>query len=148
MRQPGAEAARTLRAHGASACTDVTGFGLLGHLIEMTRPSGVDVAINLAAIPMLDGAIECVQAGLLSSLQPDNLRLRRALRNGGDYASDPRYALLFDPQTAGGMLAGVPSEQAQACVQMLKSAGFTRAAIIGEVLAPSDALEPVLLRNS
>ena len=49
---------------------------------------------------------------------------------------------------AGGMLAGVPSEQAQACVQMLKSAGFTRAAIIGEVLAPSDALEPVLLRNS
>jgi selenide,water dikinase len=148
MRQPGAEAVRMLRAHGASACTDVTGFGLLGHLIEMTRPSGVDVAINLAAIPMLDGAVECVQAGLLSSLQPDNLRLRRALRNGNDYASDPRYALLFDPQTAGGMLAGVPSEQAQACVQMLKSAGFTRAAIIGEVLAPSDALEPVLLRDS
>jgi selenide,water dikinase len=147
MRQSGGEAARLLRAHGAAACTDVTGFGLLGHLVEMTRPSAVDVELDLAAIPVLDGAIECVQAGLVSSLQPDNLRLRRALRNGADFAADPRHTLLFDPQTAGGLLAGVPADQAETCVHVLRQAGFAHAAIIGEVLPQSDAIEPVLLRG-
>jgi selenide,water dikinase len=109
MAQSNAPAARCLREHGATACTDVTGFGLLGHLVEMTRPSGVDAEIDLAALPLLDGAAETAAAGILSSLQPANVRLRRALQNQPEARQHPNYPLLFDPQTAGGLLASVPA---------------------------------------
>jgi selenide,water dikinase len=99
-----------LIAHGATACTDLTGFGLLGHLVEMTKPSGVDAELDLNALPLLDGAAECVAAGVLSSLQPANLRLRRALRNQEEALAHPNYPLIFDPQTAGGLLASVPAD--------------------------------------
>ena len=139
--------ARVLREHGARACTDLTGFGLLGHLIEMTQPSGVDAELQLSALPLLDGALECVQAGIVSSLQPANVRLRRGLRNGQDFVNDPRYALLFDPQTAGGLLASVPAERAEACVAALQAAGYAHTAVIGRITEPGNALEPVLLRE-
>ncbi|OGB98983.1 MAG: selenide, water dikinase SelD, partial [Burkholderiales bacterium RIFCSPLOWO2_12_FULL_67_210] len=137
--------ARILREHGATACTDLTGFGLLGHLVEMTRPSGVDAELQLSALPLLDGAVECVEAGIVSSLQPANVRLRRALRNAEDFVKDPRYPLLFDPQTAGGLLASVPADQASACIRALKAAGYAQTAAIGRVRGASDALEPVVL---
>jgi selenide,water dikinase len=148
MVQSNQQGAQILRSHGASACTDLTGFGLLGHLVEMTRPSGVDAEIDLDAVPLLDGAQECVSAGIVSSLQSANVRLRRALRNQEAWVQHPRYPLLFDPQTAGGLLASVPMEQAQACVQALQAAGYGRAAVIGRVLAQSDALEPITVRGA
>ncbi|MFM2074466.1 MAG: Selenide, water dikinase [Pseudomonadota bacterium] len=138
--------AQVLRQHGATACTDLTGFGLLGHLVEMTRPSGVDAELHLSALPLLDGAVACVQAGIVSSLQPANVRLRRALRNGEAFAQDPRYPLLFDPQTAGGLLASVPAAKADACVQALREAGYTHTAVIGRITAQAEALEPVVLK--
>ena len=137
--------AQILRAHGATACTDLTGFGLLGHLVEMTRPSGVDAELQLSALPLLDGAVACVEAGIVSSLQPANVRLRRALRNAEAFAQDPRYPLLFDPQTAGGLLASVPADRAATCVEALKAAGYAQTAVIGRILGASDALEPVVL---
>jgi selenide,water dikinase len=146
MMQSSQAAARCLFEHGATACTDLTGFGLLGHLVEMTRPSGVDAEIDLGALPVLPGAEECVAAGIASSLQPANIRLRRALRNQADYVSHPRYPLLFDPQTAGGLLAGVPSDRAAACIERLHQLGYPRAAAIGRVVPQGEALEPILLR--
>lgn len=137
--------ARLLREHGATACTDLTGFGLLGHLVEMTRPSGVDAELSLGALPLLDGAVECVKAGIVSSLQPANVRLRRALRNQEAFVDDPRYPLLFDPQTAGGLLASVPAERAADCVRALRAAGYPQTAEIGRISGASDALEPVVL---
>ena len=137
--------AQILRAHGATACTDLTGFGLLGHLVEMTRPSGVDAELQLSALPLLDGAVECVEAGIVSSLQPANVRLRRALRNAEDFVKDPRYPLLFDPQTAGGLLASVPADRAADCIRALKAAGYPQTAAIGRIRGASDALEPVVL---
>ncbi|MDP3512391.1 MAG: selenide, water dikinase SelD [Sulfuritalea sp.] len=134
-----------LTAHGATACTDLTGFGLLGHLVEMTKPSGVDAELDLAALPLLAGAAECVAAGVLSSLQPANLRLRRALANQEEAAGHPNYALLFDPQTAGGLLASVPADQAEACLAALRAAGYPHAARIGRVLAQGDKIEPIRL---
>lgn len=138
-------AAGCLHAHGSGACTDVTGFGLLGHLVEMTRPSGVDVELDLSAIPMLPGAEETAAAGILSSLQPANIRLRRAIRNQEAVLDHPRYPLVFDPQTAGGLLATVPAEKAEACVAELIRLGYPHTAIIGRVYPEGEALEPVLL---
>jgi selenide, water dikinase len=136
-----------LQAYGASACTDLTGFGLLGHLVEMTRPSGVDAELQLSALPLLDGAVDCVKAGIVSSLQPANVRLRRALRNADEFVQDARYPLLFDPQTAGGLLASVPAAQADACVAALQAAGYAHTAVIGRVMAAGQAIEPVVLKT-
>ncbi|MEQ1518922.1 MAG: selenide, water dikinase SelD, partial [Usitatibacteraceae bacterium] len=137
--------AQCLFEHGATACTDLTGFGLLGHLVEMTRPSGVDAELNLAALPLLDGAEECVTAGIVSSLQSANVRLRRALRNQEAMIKHPRYPLIFDPQTAGGLLASVPHDRADACIAALRALGYAKTVAIGRILAQGDVLEPITL---
>jgi selenide,water dikinase len=143
MLQSNRQGAECLHRHGATACTDVTGFGLLGHLVEMTKPSGVDVTLDLDAVPLLDGAAETVAMGIFSSLQPQNVRLRRAIHNGEKVALDARYPLIFDPQTAGGLLASLPEERADACLADLKAIGYARARIIGTVMPPGNHLEPI-----
>jgi len=131
--------------HGATACTDVTGFGLLGHLVEMTRASGVNIELDTESVPLLDGAIECIENGIFSSLQPQNVRLRRAIHDTGFNRESPRYALLFDPQTAGGLLASLPEEKASDCVTALQHAGYADTAIIGMVKAQGDEAESINL---
>jgi selenide,water dikinase len=138
-------AADVLRRHGVHAATDVTGFGLLGHLVEMVRASDVDVTLAVERVPLLDGARETVALGIFSSLQPQNVRLRRAIRNLDVAARHPLYPLLFDPQTAGGLLAAVPANEAEACVAALRAEGYADTAIIGFVSGRSAALEPVTL---
>ncbi len=145
MIQSNRAGAECLFRHGATSCTDVTGFGVLGHLVEMIRPSGVDVDLWLDEVPLLDGALECVRDGVFSSLQPQNVRLRRAIRNQDAAAASERYPLMFDPQTAGGLLATVPREAAERCVAELRALGYANTAIIGEVRPESDALEPIRL---
>ncbi len=146
MQQSNHAGALCLHRRGASACTDVTGFGLLGHLVEMIRASEVDVEIDLGAIPFLAGALDTVAAGITSSLHPQNLRLRRAVRDHEKAAWDPRWPLLFDPQTAGGLLASVAGSEAEACVEELRALGYPCAALVGRVvMARSDAPEPVVL---
>jgi selenide,water dikinase len=139
------EGARCLQRFGATACTDLTGFGLIGHLVEMTRASGVDAVIERDALPLLDGAMETVKAGILSSLQPQNVRLRRAIRDIDTAARHPVYPLLFDPQTAGGLLAGVPADQSTECVKALQAQGYRDAVVIGHIEPQADALEPIRL---
>jgi selenide,water dikinase len=134
-----------LIAHGARACTDLTGFGLLGHLLEMTRASRVDAELELGALPILDGALDTVAAGIVSSLQPANVRLRRAIRNPEAFRNDPLYALLFDPQTAGGLLASVPADAAAACLAELHGLGYPKAVRIGRILPAGEAVEPIRL---
>jgi selenide, water dikinase len=141
MVQSNAEAAGILQHHGATAATGVKQFGLLGHLVEMAKASGVDVTLALRAVPLLPGTRETVQT--FSSLQPQNLRLRRAIRNAEQAASGPDYAALFDAQTAGGLLASVPTERAVACLDALRAAGYANASIIGAVKPQSDVLAPV-----
>jgi selenide,water dikinase len=141
-------AAAILARHGAGAATDVTGFGLLGHLVEMVRASDVDVALALERVPVLEGARETVASGIFSSLQPQNVRLRRAIRELDDVSRHPDYPLLFDPQTAGGLLASVPAAQAAQCIVDLRRCGYPNAAIIGLVAARSDRLEPIEIVGS
>ncbi len=140
--------AEVLRAHGVHAATDVTGFGLLGHLVEMVRASGIDATLDLGAVPLLEGVRETIAMGIFSSLQPQNVRLRRAIRNGAAAGHDPLYPVLFDPQTAGGLLASVPADRAAACVEALRAAGYQQAAIIGSVEPRSQELEPIVIRFS
>ena len=138
-------AAQCLFSHGASACTDVTGFGLLGHTVEMTKASNVDVEIDMAALPIMDGAMDTVRLGILSSLQPANVRLRRAIRNMEVARQDERYPLMFDPQTSGGLLASIRPEKAADCLTALHDLGYEHAAIVGRVSAETDHLEPITL---
>ncbi|MCG6888956.1 MAG: selenide, water dikinase SelD [Gammaproteobacteria bacterium] len=145
MIQSNRQAAEALYAHGATACTDVTGFGLLGHLVEMIKPSAVDVEIDLAALPLIDGALETVAMGILSSLQPANLRLRRAIANREEAITSPLYPLVFDPQTSGGLLASLPANNTDACLHELIKRGYGQAAIVGRVKAQGANLEPVRL---
>lgn len=147
MTRSNAAAADILRGHGVTAVTDVTGFGLLGHLIEMVQPSGVDAAVDLASIPLLAGVHETLALGIFSSLQPQNIRLRRAIRNLDEAGRAPLYPVLFDPQTAGGLLASVPRRAAPACVAALQAAGYPAAAIIGAIEPQSNPIEPVTILN-
>ena len=137
------EAAACLRRHGATACTDLTGFGLVGHLVEMTRASEVDAVLTIEAIPVLDGALETVRAGILSSLQPQNLRLRRAIHDIEQASGHSVFPLLFDPQTAGGLLAGVPQERVSACIDELHALGYQQAFVIGQVEPLSGQQAPI-----
>lgn len=135
--------AKILLQYNASACTDVTGFGLLGHLVEMTKASEVDAVLNIESIPLLDGAKETVTAGILSSLQPANLRLRRGIENFESAAKHSLYPLLFDPQTAGGLLASVPAKDADQCLTALRQAGYGHAEIIGNISSKKESKAPI-----
>jgi selenide, water dikinase len=139
------EAAAILARHGARAATDVTGFGLIGHLLEMTRASQVDVTLAIDRVPVLEGARVTIAMGIFSSLQPQNVRLRRAIRDPEKAAAHPDYPLLFDPQTAGGLLASVPAAQAAACLADLHGAGYVQAALIGIVRPRGEELESIEL---
>ena len=111
MRTSSGPDAQALLDAGAHACTDVTGFGLAGHLAEMIRASGnIAVDIDLDALPALPGATELFAQGFASSLQPENLRARHLIDGMDRAASHPKVSLLFDPQTAGGLLAALPSD--------------------------------------
>jgi selenide,water dikinase len=134
-------AAAIARAHGASAATDVTGFGLAGHLVEMAEPAGISVTLRLDDIPVLEGARAVMAAGIASSLQPDNAR--GAAAQLGGRSGEPAAQILFDPQTAGGLLIGVPGDRAEACLAELRKAGYDRAAVIGQATA-RDGKEPLI----
>jgi len=102
--------------------------------------------LDLNSVPLMDGAEDTAKAGILSSLQPQNVRLRRAVANPEEVGNDPRYPLIYDPQTAGGLLASVPAENADACVARLIELGYARTMIVGEVLERSERLEPITVR--
>jgi selenide,water dikinase len=140
------EAAQCLQQHEATACTDLTGFGIIGHLVEMTKASQVDAVLYMDAIPLLDGALATVEAGILSSLQPQNLRLRRAIHNIETASRYPAFPLLFDPQTAGGLLAGIAQDKADQCIEALKNLGYPDSRIIGHVETMSDQQAPIKIQ--
>lgn len=142
MLQSNAPAAKILRQHGATACTDVSGFGLLGHLLEMTEASEVTATLKPDDLPVLDGAHETIAAGIVSSLHSQNERLGTSVEATKD-PSHPNLPLLYDPQTAGGLLASVPAGHAETCIAALADAGYEHAAIIGTIGARADGKAPV-----
>ncbi|HEY9807107.1 MAG TPA: selenide, water dikinase SelD, partial [Candidatus Obscuribacterales bacterium] len=145
MLQSNQAAAQCLMQHQASACTDITGFGLLGHLYEMVQASQVAVELNLEAIPLLPGASTVVAQGIVSSLQPQNLRAALKVQNWSQISDRPEAALLFDPQTSGGLLAAIPAERASDCVSALQALGYRQSRAIAQVVPAHPTLEPITI---
>ena len=121
-----------------TAMTDVTGFGLAGHLIELLTASHVNAELELNKIPTLPGFHSVVQAGIESTLAPENRILAERVHWQGVPVDSPDTALLFDPQTSGGILFGVPAEMKQKALDHLNAHGFHHAAVIGQVLERCD----------
>lgn len=132
MTQPLDKAAQILS--GAHAMTDVTGFGLAGHVLNICEHSGVAARITLADVPLLPGALEQAQAGVRSTLYPDNRALAPHM------AETALTSLLFDPQTCGGLLAAVPGSEATDRLEALRAAGYT-AALIGEIVTGAPTID-------
>ena len=120
---------------GVNACTDITGFGLLGHVSEMIEGTDVGMVIDSAAVPFFPEAKELAGMGMI----PGGLHRNRDFRKGMvDIAkSVPQYLedILFDPQTSGGLLIAVPERKAPELLERLHQEGVSEAAIIGEVAA-------------
>ena len=118
------------------ACTDVTGFGLLGHLLEMAMGGQVHAVVDYSALPFYPGALDMYQRGQTTGSNKANRALvaRRPLRMEKALAAS-RMEILYDPQTSGGLLLALPKEQAQSLQADLLAAGVTVAARIGEMCA-------------
>ncbi len=121
----------------AHALTDVTGFGLAGHLGEVLRASNAGVRLQLADVPLFEGAAELLTATQSSLQQANELALHDYMLQGSIKPNDSRLRALADPQTSGGLLAAVPPAQAPACLQALLAAGYS-AADIGVVQTPGE----------
>jgi selenide,water dikinase len=150
MQQSQAPLVELLAAHGCHACTDITGFGLLGHLGEMVaaeapgaQAARVQVELDVAAVPALPGVLQLLERGFASSLAPANaaalallegpIHLRWAGVGADARRSAGRTALLIDPQTCGPLLAALPAERAAGALEAMGALGFRNAALIGTV---------------
>ena len=122
-----------IRAH-AHALTDVTGFGLAVHLSEMLEASGVSAELDLKKLPLIPGAAWCFAQDVTSSLHSSN---RRHLLHRWNVTGDTQRGaeILFDPQTSGGLIAGVPEASVQDVLDQLRAAGYAEAAEIGRVVS-------------
>jgi selenide,water dikinase len=138
-----ARAGAVFARHGVRACTDVTGFGLAGHLLEMLDASGVAARLDPGKVPVHDGFGEVVRRGIVSTLHADNVKTGCRV-----VSTRTPEAALFDPQTAGGLLAGVRSGVAAEVVRELVAEGYTAATIIGEVVSLAPKQSPFVQLDS
>ncbi|WP_290701229.1 selenide, water dikinase SelD [Amphritea sp.] len=143
MLQSNYRASQILTTANTHACTDVTGFGLVGHLHEMLDGSGLSARLRLEKLPVLDGAMACLRAGIFSSLHPQNRKFESSVLNIHEYDNETITEVLFDPQTAGGLLAAVSADQAEQVVEELQAAGYAQACIIGSIR--QEAVDQVIL---
>ena len=132
MLLPGREAARLMTEANAHAATDVTGFALLGHAWEMARASGVTFEVEASAVPQIPGALELAAAGLLTSGDKSNRRYVGEDVTLGEGVGPELASLLFDPQTAGGLLISVARERADELLAALRES-YRDASLIGRV---------------
>jgi selenide,water dikinase len=129
------KAASELMLHaGAHACTDVTGFSLVGHLTEMALASGVDVELVWDDVPLFPGVLECAAAGMLSGGVERNREAFAGRVDGGDGFDAVMLDVCLDPQTSGGLLVALAEQDARGFVEQLHAAGVRAAAVVGKVV--------------
>ncbi len=128
------DAADVMTRFPVSACTDITGFGLLGHLAEMVAGTRAGVILYSDHVPLIPGALEFAGMGLVPGGAFRNRKFREAMVTLDSRITPALRDLLFDPQTSGGLLMGCPEDQADALLAALHEQGVAKAAVIGEVL--------------
>jgi selenide,water dikinase len=133
-------AAAVFDALGVRACTDVTGFGLAGHLLEMCDASHVSARLTATKVPVYEGFAEVVEKGIVSTLQRGNSKAVGRVRGAG-----VPPAWLFDPQTSGGLIAGVKPNRVNEALEKLHAAGYTDAAEVGEAIPLGGGLPAISL---
>lgn len=139
------EAANCFLSAGANALTDVTGFGLARHLLEVVTASGVRAQLSLESIPVLPGTIQVLEMGIESSLASANAAIEEELQIVDKKVFTARQSLLFDPQTCGGLLGCVPQDRAESCLQSLLDAGCSDASIIGEIIELDESSQQLIV---
>ena len=132
------DAMPVFRESGIQACTDITGFGVLGHLGEMARAAKLSIRLWPRAVPALGGARRSMRQGIFSSLQGVNERGLGDIDLGSFDPDDVDVRLLFDPQTSGGLVAAVRPENLEPCIIGLREAGYSSATVIGQVREARD----------
>jgi selenide, water dikinase len=132
---------------GVHGATDVTGFSLMGHAMEMSRASKVDLEICFSEIPILLGVKEAIVDGCLTRGDITNREYTEGFYEFTDSISKSNAHLLFDPQTSGGLLMAIPEKKSESLVQALKEY-YPRATRIGTCLEPSDSRKPGVIRVS
>jgi selenide,water dikinase len=120
---------------GVHACTDVTGFGFLGHACEMIQNSSVGMKINAAAVPFFSEIRELVENGILPAGLHRNRDFRQAMIDRATNIPDWLEDIFFDPQTAGGLLIALAADQAEGLLTQMHVRGLSDAAIVGEIVA-------------
>jgi len=129
---------------GLTGATDVTGFGLGGHLIELAEASGVSARLDLDAIPFIPEAVELAGMGMLPAGSICNRDYYKVKTSAAQELDPIRYDLVFDAQTSGGLILSVPQQRLTEALSMLEEAGET-AAVIGEILSDKHP-EPLHIR--
>jgi selenide,water dikinase len=129
---------------GVNACTDVTGFGLMGHLTSMVRGSGVGATVRLADVPVLPGARELLAAGTAPGGTYRNMNSVADSTDWDDSLTEEDRLLLCDAQTSGGLLISVPSENRDRLVGALHEAAVPTVAVIGEITVGPEGRVSVL----
>jgi selenide,water dikinase len=127
------DAAGIISRFDVHACTDVTGFGLLGHLAEMVCGSNQSVRVFSGRVPVIPEAFEFAAMGLIPAGAYKNREFRESMIGFAETVERSRQDVLFDPQTSGGLLIGVGENQAASLVGALKDAGVDCAVLIGEI---------------
>jgi selenide,water dikinase len=128
------DAARIMSNFNITACTDVTGFGLLGHLAEMVCGSSMSVRVFSDQVPVIAQALEFASMGLIPAGAYKNREFRESMVDFAETVERSRQDVLVDPQTSGGLLISLSANQATDLITALKDAGVGDAAEIGEVL--------------
>jgi len=128
------KAAQVMLRHTVHACTDITGFSLMGHACEMASGSGVTLRLHASALPLLPGALRLALEGYITGgCKRNRSYLADKVRAASSVAQD-LDEVAFDPQTSGGLLIAVPGQESPALVRDLQAEGALAAAVIGEVL--------------
>ena len=129
------DAAELMLEHGAHACTDITGYGLAGHLVEMARGSRVLAEIDLAALPVFHAAADCLANDILSGAIERNQEYALAWVRVRDPKAERVLPILYDPQTSGGLLIALPAQKSGALVEAMHRRGHMATSVIGQIRA-------------
>ena len=135
------QAAEIFLSYDVHAATDITGFGLAGHGLEMAQGSDASLHINLDAVPVMDEAYKMYELGISTGVNKHNRAKVMPSIHFSDSAKTEKREILFDPQTSGGLLVSLPKDQAKEAIDKLRNTGLADAEIIGEAKEPDSKIQ-------